>query len=114
MLHNIDFHKTRSQVSNLELATMTSDPQRIMQSHTNPLFLMTFLQVELKSEAVQKPELILETAFESPTEGPPFNHTTGLAPAQAVNASIFDPFITMQRVEDMQEMAFQKAKCIFA
>lgn len=103
ILNNQDNRHKRSLVSNPGLTAMMS-PKRIMRNGTNLSFLTTYRQMKLRSEAVQKPEAILEDGLESIFECPTFKPTTRPAPAPSVIRSISDPFITSKLKDAMREM----------
>lgn len=67
-----DTRNTTSHMCNLDLAAITSDPERIMRDRGNLSYPATFRQAEMRSEAMQEPEVTLEATLESVTEGPPF------------------------------------------
>lgn len=80
----------------------------------NQPFEKTFYQVELRSEAVLKPDKSLEAVHKSGTPGLPFEPTTRQAPATAANASIANLLITTKLKEAMRKRAIKEAKGIFA
>lgn len=99
---------------NRELAAMKGESERIMWNRANPSFQTTFIQAELRSEAVQELEKNLGASLESDIDkGLPFKPTIGQDPTLAFNSSIFIAVITTARKDARREVSIEKARRIF-
>lgn len=113
MLNNEDTPKTKSYVSNSDLAAITSDSEHIVRNCTTPSFLTTLHQAELGRESLQEKKVSLNVSLQLRNKGLSCKPTTGQANAPAGNPSYSNPLITMKRKNTMPEMAVQEAKRIY-